>query len=242
MNESPEPVLKFENNQEELNKAFADYLHNKSVAIAGRANLHQLEQGDLIDSHDVVVRVHNVVPYFPGKGKDRYVAFVPEEWCSYIGSRVDVLYHRIRADTLMFKEVGATDSRARKYIDKFWQQGGKFLCFEDTRQVPLRFAIAQQITDIRYLDLALYANLVLEIGTERPILPGIVAIGDILRHSIKSAYITGFPCYFDGIVTETNYMNKRRDIRQLEFLHKLSKEVNVSFDSLMHELFDKHCS
>lgn len=243
MNAIPEPILKFKNNQAELNKAFADYLHNRSVAIVGRTNLHQLEQGDLIDSHDVVVRVHEIVPYSPDyefRPDNICDIYVPEEWRSRIGSRIDIFYHRVRANTALFKDSHDIDNSTIERVDQFWKQGGKFLCYEDPRPVPLRFAIPQRITDIRYVDLALYANLALEIGTDS-VVSGIVVIGDILRHSVKSVYIAGFPCYFDAMIGQPEKWKKRQDIRQLEFLHRLSKHDRVAFDPLMYELFEAHC-
>ena len=74
------------------------------------------------------------------------------------------------------------------------------------------------------------------------IVSGIVVIGDILRHSVKSVYITGFPCYFDAMIGQPESWNKRRDIRQLEFLHRLSEHDRVRFDPLMYELFETHCN
>ena len=57
------PIFPFQPQTPRLNEEFAAYLENKSVAIVGRSGIHELVQGEFIDSHDVVVRVHYMVPY-----------------------------------------------------------------------------------------------------------------------------------------------------------------------------------
>ncbi len=56
---------------------YADYLKGKTVALVGPANYLQ-GQGEIIDSHDVVVRVNHVYP-------------IPKRY----GTRTDVLYHGV---------------------------------------------------------------------------------------------------------------------------------------------------
>ena len=83
-----------------MNEEFAAYLDGKSVAIVGRANLDDLEQGDKIDSYDVVVRMHHPLPYVPKDSpyfpvEHEYKGFnfnYPEHWKKRIGARTDIFY------------------------------------------------------------------------------------------------------------------------------------------------------
>ena len=193
------PILDIPDKTEELNRRFKAYLTDKSVAIVGRANLHELTQGEFIDSHDVVVRVHRAVPYEPtdDEPKDNVDAdyndpvlageFVPKEWHSRLGKRVDILYHRLRKGN-------------RDYI-RTWQQifraaGGKFVvCDCTSSQSSFSDAYPHEFLPVRYVSWELKSDITLKIRT----MPdgGLVCITDILTHNIKSAYITGFPCFFD---------------------------------------------
>ena len=58
-------------NTARLESNLTDYLRGKRVAIIGRAQeLRSLKQGDFIDSHDIVVRVNNPVPYALGANRE----------------------------------------------------------------------------------------------------------------------------------------------------------------------------
>ena len=240
------PILHFEDHQAELNVEFSNYLYGKSVAIVGRANLHDLEQGEFIDSHDVVVRVHSAIPYHPDYKEefvfraDALIGRVPEEWVRYIGSTTNILYHRIRGDASFFLKTGDVDDATKELVRSFTETGGRFLCFYDLNPIHIRHAVVQKIGRVRYLDYALLANLALEVGVN-VILPGINAIGDILRQPIKSAYITGFPCYFNEYMNHKLSKKERPEVRNLRFLNRLVQDDRVSFDKNMLALFREHC-
>ena len=227
--------------QAELNRRFAEYLDGKTVAIVGRANLHQLEQGEFIDSHDVVVRVHGMIPYAPTTLNIQKTirSYVPDGWKSIIGSRVDILYHRIGFPKQSERSDDVPESFVKE-VDMFWAQGGQFICHENPKPFPLRYALLNVVAEVRYLDLELYNHLTLKFK-RNTVNPGIVIIADILSHSIKSAYITGFPCYFDDVVFDMNHASLR-SLNELRFLRDLSKHQRVTFDPLMHELFEAHCT
>ena len=240
------PILPYLNGQTSINCRFEDYLEGKTVAIVGRANLHQLEQGEFIDSHDVTVRTHSIIPYTPeNQGSKQVFSHVPEEWKAIIGSRVDVLYHRMKYDPGRWLADKIVPPELEKHIETFYLQGGKFLCLEDPHPFPLRFLLPNLVTEIRYINPAICAHLTLALQKESHVEPGIVIIADILSHNIESAYITGFPCYFDKTReqrTDLSRWDEVQDVKELKFLWELSKLERVSFDPLMHDLFQVHCT
>lgn len=242
------PLDSFEDTQTVLNHKFAKYLNGKSVAIVGRAgNLHKMEQGELIDSHDIVVRVHRIVPYRMDyyeeekqrvKNKSEYIdyewfhrysifdhSFVPEDWHARIGRRTNIYYHRLRKKESVTKE----------YLRKFEVDGGQFICFNISGKAHYGHVLIGQLADVRYLNIGFYLQIAEQIG-DYP-LAGTVAIADILRHNVQEAYISGFPCYFDNEVDYVQYRSCRRD---LQFLSDLRDTGRVTFDSHMLKLFDKH--
>lgn len=238
------PIYAYKDNQAEINNRFAEYLDDKRVAIVGRANLHQLEQGDFIDSHDVVVRVHSTIPYTLDNAETpKLHSHVPEEYRSMVGSRIDIIYHRLYHDPKPFMSKGEIDEHFRAEVSQFKANGGTFFCFADRRNIPLRYTILGFISDVRYVGMPLYASLGQALGKDH-IKDGIVIIADILSHSVKSAYITGFPCYFDDMYkTRPDIADwyGARCIKELTFLYELSKHESVSFDPLMMGLFEEHC-
>ena len=148
------PILSpsdFEEKSIRINLEYADYLRDKTVAIVSRGVSEDFEQGELIDSHDVVVRVHNTYPYtrqYP-TGRipivaGRQLTAVPDEWHSRIGSKCDIMFFKYIIDKI---DTHSTDSRCNWSItdectsfilhcikheaETFYENGGKFLCAEN---------------------------------------------------------------------------------------------------------------
>lgn len=232
----------FQSNQHNLDRAFAEYLEGKTVAIVGRANLDQ-EQGDLIDSHDVVVRMHSALPYtreaspgeYSGWDKDEKVTawtwppFVPEEWQSRIGKRTSIFYHKFRA--------GPPDW-LKSNVDAFRADGGKFFCvatFENANS--LESTNIWEFIPVRYLNPEHFLRTILVVGT-RP-MPGTLIITDILRHNVKSAYITGFPCYVRHDQPQGVSKSGHVTINDLKYLASLTRQYpeRVQYDLMMTQQF-----
>ena len=251
-----EPVFSYPNLNTRLNRKFAEYLDGKTVAIVGRAGIHEMRQGEIIDSHDVVVRVHYMVPYNPSDDvhPDNVTSplndpvkvgeMVPEDWQPIIGRRVNVLYHRLRRPNPKFWETFPTI---------FEEAGGRFLCNDSTgTQEHWIDACPQAYMPVRYVSWELTSALRLEMQ-QNP-LAGTVCIADILSHNIKSAYITGFLCHFDEEFPHYNLpLYKRKENGRykwklipmhpdLRFLARMNKDERVTVDSNMQFLFNKHCA
>lgn len=119
----------------DLDRHFRDYIEGKTVAVVGRCMIHEMEQGEFIDGHQVVVRVHQAVPYHPSNkswsdnldSPDNDPAqvgqFVPREWHSRIGRRCNVLYPKFRQETFLGDKAGYL-----KYLDALAESEIKFIC------------------------------------------------------------------------------------------------------------------
>lgn len=191
-------IYNFQEQTPRLDKSFVQYLKDKSVAIVGRSGIHNMEQGESIDSHDVVVRVHWVVPYHdnvqPGMSAEEAPSmkwdpppFVPEKWQRVVGGRAHIFYTSIR---------DAPDPKWTKLIcDAFIDEGSKFI--EETHpaiiaELPERKLALHYPT--RHIPIKLYYHLCDEFGRTKPY-GGTLVICNICRHDIETLYLTGFPCF-----------------------------------------------
>ena len=184
-----------------LNLEYADYLRDKTVCIVGRGGLEGMEQGEFIDSHDVVVRLHNMEPYtkrckgpsygeqpkFPENG---IIMNVPSEWQSRIGSKCHILFfdnvYRNMSEELIRRCIEENEKAFRAI-------GGKFLCGESwPNHHTASEVVWQSMCDIRYLTLDHWMNTARLIGGSNPY-AGTLIVTDILRHEVKRVYITGMP-------------------------------------------------
>ncbi len=80
----------------------------------------------------------------------------------------------------------------KSFVEAFQNSGGKFLCTEQLSNADaLGSLIIKKLHPVRYTTVDHYHNTMTAVGTG-PV-AGTLAITDILKHDIKSAYITGFP-------------------------------------------------
>ncbi len=232
-------VYDFKDKTDELDAQFAEYLKDKSVAVVGVAALDDMEQGELIDSHDVVVRIHYAVPYEGYCGTERnpenydrwyYPPFIPPEWQSRIGKRVNVFYH---------KEFVAVEMP--KLVDAFREAGGEFLCLEyGANLFHYDCCNVRKVAPCRYLTNDHFLN-VMEVVEDVP-LAGSLIIGDILRHDIKSLYLTGCPTNHqpDGRLCTDDRINQNEHMffKNFNWLHRLYDNYdNIYADPHMTDLF-----
>lgn len=229
----PRAIPGFEEHTPRLNKEFARYLEGKTVAVVGQSSLHNLEQGDYIDQFDVIVRMHRCVPYHPGQQKHTYEMppFVPEEWHSRIGRRVNIFYQKFR---------GGSEEHIKEHVDAFREDGGRFFCCEEpTNCNTFKSLIVQRFIKTRYISLEHILNTIAYVGI-RPF-AGTVVISDIVRHNIKAAYLTGFPCFLDTDEYNHPHDIPGRDacIANFRFIKQLSCYEHIAVDSVMEGLFSR---
>ena len=248
---------------DELEQRFGEYLKGKSVAIVGRAGIWNIEQGEFIDSHDVVVRTHCTVPYhldfdymahhefddIPKNDEE----FVPKRWHTIVGRKTNILYHRFRHSLDHKAEIRA--QKILTYYRKFEEAGGKFWCYEDGRIYPSESnANVGTLVEVRYLLPQLSFDLMREhfdlpVGEywafNKMLLSGTRIVDDILSHDVKKLYITGFPCYFEPDQPHERGKGKapmEPYPMDLQFLFNLQNAGVATFDSHMKSLFEKYCT
>lgn len=254
----------------EVDEKFADYLKGKSVAFVGRSEyMKTLEQGELIDSYDVVVRIHNVMPYNSAATAERlqreqpnmlemfaysysdwswYGGFVPPEWHKYLGARANIFYfgrtYGIKPGQLQwFKQM----------LDSFWKAGGKFVASDlptnwnhtgkDESPGFLNEEARELVWDFFRgvtLDDPHYLKLKeVTQSKEGTTFSGMSALLDILKHGVTSVYVTGMGCFLD-MPKPPVHIPVDLCMRNLEYLNKIVNARNITVDPIMKEIFDSH--
>ncbi len=220
-----------------LHEQFDDYLRGKTVAIVGVSDLHDMEQEALIDSHDVVVRVHRLTPRKDPRlvirGNDSNPPpLIPEIWQPYIGSRTDIFFQNISK--------GANPERTERIVNAFFDEGGQFICTATWNEIWYAGPKIWDLATIRYLNPEDFYDLWLQLGT-RP-LAGTVVIADILKRDIKSAYITGFPCFVSELTPKGLTKGHFQTVNDLLFLRDHYRRIHnpnkLNFDKHMLAKFD----
>lgn len=211
-----------------LNRDFADYLENKSVAILGRGPSLQSCSRSVIESYDVIVRVHRPAPiedWWPPP-------LVQEEWQSMVGSRTNILYSSLGR--------GANDAFIERVTSSFKDEGGKFLChphpwYAITNQYSC--SIMERTMPVRYVDIALYHSLYKYLRVDP--FPGTLVVADILTHKVSKVFIGGMTCYCDrskvGIMED--YKKSKCDFNYIRSIWQCSND-QIVVDPVMEELFN----
>lgn len=220
-----------------IDVAFEDYVTGKSIAIVGRSGLDDLEQGEFIDSHDVVVRCHwpHPNPGYQGKGHTFEIkdTLIHNEWQSRIGKRCNILYHK------------EGDPKWADLLFKLFQEaGGKFLCV--TPYSPIvdpshsGWRKVRHLAPHRFLTTEHLYNSWDAVGTIP--MSGALMLCDLLRFDIKSLYLTGFPTWHQfpcgTLVKEANIYSKDVFFLTFNWLRALCQTHDgISTDKNMRALF-----
>ena len=225
------PFQSFINNWTRQDEEFAEYLDGKSVAILGRAHLDDLEQGEKIDSYDVVVRMHQAVPYTTrDMNWDGIFFYVPTEWQPLIGKRTDIFYIDDTKKEML-------DIASQKTFDDIKEI--QFVCCQKDCNMFLVCRMAEH----RMVRLMTYDHddLCSQLVKSRP-LKGTAVICDILKHKVENVYLTGFHCWIEdlgGVSKQYKPMPGARPWNDFNFLKKLSYNERVEVDPLMATKFSK---
>lgn len=167
-------------------RLYADYLRGKRVVIVGPApTLLGSNQGNLIDSFDVVVRIKKVLSKIENLRKD-------------IGSRTDVLYSWFDPDPGNGGQINFQDLKNGNVA---------FVCCPYPEEAPFsrdnikRFLNANSGRFHFHAVEKPFYDLVETRIQCRPN-SGILAILDLLKHEISELYITGFTFFKGGYIKE----------------------------------------
>lgn len=161
------------------------FLKNKSVAIVGRSpHLNNLTDGEKIDSHDVVVRIHRPMPGRKATTAWDIPPFVPTQIQTQTGKKTTIFFHDWNGIEFEFVE------NAYKH---FKEGGGEFLCVDSHNYNPKHYAfhnlIDEKITPVRKPNQQ--AIRYLRHHLRKKALAGTEIVADILTYHIKSAYLVG---------------------------------------------------
>lgn len=210
-----------------LEKEFAEYISGKSVAILGRGPSLRSCSADVVESYDIIVRVHRPAPvadWWPPP-------FVQPEWHDRVGTRTDVLYTSLGNVDHAFIE---------RIMTNFIKEGGRFVC----RPHPLYAMSTRYWSDriesympMRYVSIGLYHELYKHLGMQP--FPGTIVLADILNHNISQLFIGGMTCYLDAslVGVEEGGRGSKRDFNYIRSIWKDNQDT-VVVDPEMHELFE----
>ena len=222
-----------------------EVIENRSVAIVGRAEyLNEIEQGELIDSHDVVIRVQSNLPYPSPKFElkfDNDESFVPKDFHHILGTKTtafapanmpywslgycdDIVPKLMKRDCQcliqhkIYNIVGAREIAVTDYIrDKFG--------------MPIFIAEYHQFVEvIRRMDYSFP-------------MPGTLLIDWIVRCKPEALYCTGFACYQDSndewLKAEVKLTRDHKTLYDLRFLRDLvHQNDNITVDQELINYFE----
>ena len=225
-----------------------NYIEGRSVAIVGRAEyLNQLEQGELIDSHEVVIRVHSNLPWpsppfkLQFEGIDNNQSFVPMEFLSILGAKTTAF-----APTNMpYWSVEDCDTIVPELMGRGCQcliQHKIYNLVEPHGIAVIDYIVDKYKIDIVMPDYQQFVNLVRRMDYSLP-MPGTILIDWIIRCRPKILYFTGFACYQDAqdkwLKANVKMNRDHKPLYDLRVLCDLVNQHNhITVDQELVKLFD----
>ena len=187
----------------------AEYLNNKRVIIVGRSpyllnDPEYKNQGEFIDSFDVIVRVNSPIPHQRGKTIrshriiEKNEPFINTKQQECLGKRTN-LFYICHSHTIINPEYNSYQ------LESFQRDGGFFICcpwdwmgvYTEPWKDYLK-TIKEQISFYKTsYSFYLYTKQRYNINYSGKIEPytGELAIADLLRYNIKELRLIGFTCY-----------------------------------------------
>ena len=218
-------------------------IQDKTVAVVGRGSyLENIEQGELIDSHDLVIRLHNPLPH-PQENRDMIIedgndSFVPVEWQNKLGRKTDMF-----AADLAFRN----HFDIRRVFQYFRDTGGKMCIMhkfynvnDSIRQIDI---IQDEFMPVFLASMENFIRLSRQMDYAFP-LPGTLLIYEILLAEPKSLYYTGFSCFQDetrlGKQAEATLARQHHPLLDLRFLREITTvNEHISTDEFTMKLFER---
>ena len=220
-----------------------EVIENRSVAIVGRAEyLNEIEQAELIDSHDVVIRAHSNLPYPSQKFKlafDNDESFVPKDFHDKLGKKTTAFapanvayWSPDDADSIVpqLASRGCQCIIQHKIYNLVGPSELAILDYIADRYMPVFTAPHDQLLDLmRALDYTLP-------------MPGTILIDFIAKLNPATVYCTGFACYQDSdeiwLKNEVKLFRDHKPLYDLRFLRDLARANDkVTVDAEMQKYF-----
>ena len=200
---------------EQYNRLYLSYISGKTVAIVGPASsIINTNNGKLIDSFDIVIRLNKALPLSKKIIKDT-------------GIKTDIIYNSLNTES----HPGQNNLDTRLYK----KYGVKFVCcpypFSGVFKQDILNYINMYKFDIpfRPVNKRKYSIFNNQLKT-RPY-TGTSAIMDILSYPIKLLYITGIDFY------NTPYYSQYRRIRKSDLKHLKSNNIHNAYPQMEYLLF-----
>ena len=168
-----------------MDKEYARFLNNKSVAIVGPArSIRGSRGGKFIDSHDVVVRLNRALP-------------IPNSLKKDIGSKIDILYNCLKED----------DRNGGDINIQLWKKSGvRFVSSPypilNFSKNDIRTFLKKNKNSLKFHKFPILQYRMLEKELKTRPNTGFLAIIDLLSYNIKSLYVTGITFGIDGYYKE----------------------------------------
>ena len=230
-------IINCPQDSKEVKEQYSKFLKNKRVVIVGpSSHIVNSNQGALIDSYDVVVRISH-----------GYI--IPKIFENHIGTRTDIIY-----DSMLPQKGSGVTMPLDDLKDKV-----KWICasypaekhFQDILNVKkkVKDKILFHIVNKKFWQ-GLTSYMKVPHG-------GTVAILDILRYDISELFVTGITFYqnsknnvhyYNGYHKENKIFKKRKNgktskhdpLKQLEYVKKIYNQSNIFFcDDTLKNIFIK---
>ena len=220
-------------------------IEGKSVAIVGRAAyLAEKQQGEFIDSHDVVVRVHCNIPHPHQAEKvtvpDDCESFVPLKFQRCLGTKTDA-----------FAPTNLAHLRI-PYIDTCYKRLSKIGCGYIIQHKFYNVITGPAVLILDYIAdnyMSVYVAPVkhfMEVSRQMEYafpLPGTLLIYELLKMQPRSLYATGFTCFQDSTkltaAADAILVRNHKPVLDLRFLRDTAqRDERFSIDSEMHHYFN----
>lgn len=223
---------------------FRQHIEGKSVAIVGRAEyLNVMAQGDLIDSHDTVIRAHSNLPYPSRKFRleiDNDESFVPTAFQERLGKKTTVFAPANLADW------GADYADA--IIPPLMARGCLHIMqhkpynVDSTKALAINDYISDKYLPVFVASPALFQALMRQMDYSFP-MPGTILINEIVKMSPRNLYVTGFSCYQDNkeqwLNAEVALFRDHKPLYDLRYLRDMVRRNSaLSVDSEMTKYFE----
>ena len=228
-----------------MTSSLSELVKGKTVAIVGRAEyLNHLEQGGLIDSHEVVIRVQSNLPYPSPKFElkfDNDESFVPKDFHHILGTRTTAFapanmpYWNIDYCEDIVPELMKRGCRCLIQHKIYNMVGAREVAttdfIRDKFNMPIFIAEYHQFVEvIRRMDYSFP-------------MPGTLLIDWVVRCAPKALYCTGFACYQDTndewLKAEVKMTRDHKSLYDLRFLRDLADRTdNFTVDQELTKYFE----
>lgn len=223
-----------------------EWVQNKSVAIVGRAAyLADKQQGDLIDSHDVVIRTHCNLPHPCHVGNIKIEAdadsFIPRKYQPSLGRKTSAF----APTNMAHYDVLYIDDLYKKLSDLGCQYAiqHKVYSATNTKSVVIIDYIAENYMPVHVARVENFLAVVRNMDYGFP-LPGTLLIYEILSLNPSKLYLTGFTCFKDSTrlspSAQAILVRDHKPILDLLFLRDIAaRDERVEVDSEMNQCFEE---